>query len=116
MSKAKKRSNQPNKGPQTALERLFSNRYHGAANHKAVLYHALYSSISALGMYDESGTDQVVNEGLEDVDLFGSEFGHSYVQLKNQAGPMTLPQVGKVLASFAEVLRADQLGARIAGT
>ncbi len=88
-------------------EKLFSERYHGAANHKAVLYHAAYASVAALGMQWECGPDYVVGEGVEDVELHGVRSGHIYIQLKNQAEPMTLYQIGKVLESFADDLLAD---------
>ncbi len=94
-------------GTGSSYEGLFLERFHGAANHKAVLYHALYASVSALRMYEEGGPETIQCEGLEDVDLLGEEFGHTYIQLKNHAEPLTFPQVGKAFEGFAKVLQAD---------
>lgn len=87
--------------------RLFRSRYHGAGNHSAVLYHAIYAGKAAFDLYRQGGPTRLLSEGIEDVDLSGGDSGHTYVQLKHHDRPLTLTAVEDVLRSFMPVLDTD---------
>jgi len=89
------------------LTNLLRKRYHGASNVHGVLYQLLYFTQRAFDLYAENAPDELVGEGLEDVDLRSIVLGNEYVQVKHYAHGLPWGKFIDILRGFLPVLEAD---------
>lgn len=89
------------------LDNLLRNRFQGRSNVRGVRYQLTYHAWRAFDLYSDDAPDEIVGEGLEDVDLRSVRLGNEYVQLKHLGRNLGLAELERILASFARVLAVD---------
>jgi hypothetical protein len=95
------------------LENLLRSRYQGASNITGIRFQLLYSVLRAFDLYADAPAHEVQFEGLEDVDVRGTQekalrglsIGDTYVQVKHTGTPKTLSWLDheKIFDHFIEV-------------
>ncbi len=89
------------------LTALLERRYHGAANVRGVRYQLLYFVWRAFDLYDDRAPDELIGEGLEDVDLRSVTSGNEYVQVKGYERGLPWRDFVAILRGFLPVFRSD---------
>jgi hypothetical protein len=97
------------------LDTLLRSRYQGASNITGIRFQLLYSVLRAFDFYADVPACEVQFEGLEDVDVRGTQekalqglsIGDSYVQVKHTGAPKPLSWLDheKILDHFIDVYR-----------
>jgi hypothetical protein len=95
------------------LDNLLRSRYQGASNITGIRFQLLYSILRAFDLYADVPAREVQFEGLEDVDVRGSQekalrglsIGDTYVQVKHTGTPKPLSWLDheKILDHFIEI-------------
>src|SRR5712691_6366347 len=95
------------------LDNLLRSRYQGASNIAGIRFQLLYSVLRAFDLYADVPAREVQFEGLEDVDVRGSQekalrvlsIGDTYVQVKHTGAskPLSWLNHEKILDHFIEV-------------
>ncbi len=95
------------------LDTLLRSRFQGASNITGIRFQLLYSVLRAFDLYADVPAREVQFEGLEDVDVRGSQekalrglsIGDAYVQVKHTGAPKPLSWLDheKILDHFIEV-------------
>lgn len=90
-----------------ALTELLKRRYHGAANVSGVRYQLLYFVWRAFDLYADPGPDEVLGEGVEDLDLRSVTLGNEYVQVKYRGRSLSWGDFTAILGGFLPLIAAD---------
>ncbi len=91
----------------SAFSALWRQRYHGAANVGGVRYQLMYFSHRVFDLYNADAPDEIVGEGIEDVDLASVTLGNEYVQIKHARRGLAWGTFVDALLGFVPALRDD---------
>jgi hypothetical protein len=82
---------------------LFDKRFHGATNINGIDFQIHYALNASMGLLlPETHLDQVILEGIEDIDLKTFKSGNTFVQVKTSKNPWHLNNLSDVLVNFVE--------------
>jgi hypothetical protein len=92
---------------QHSYEQILRARYHGAGNHRAVLYHALFALTRTSELNTLEGPVSMICEGYEDVDLMWPGGRVHHIQLKDRKTALSIPDLKPIFRSFSALARAN---------